>query len=59
MKRVVLFVPVLLLVLTSLAAGQSRTYTIDDLLKARRVGDPRISPDGRRVAFTIGDVTAS
>ena len=36
MKRVVLFVPVLLLVLTSLAAGQSsRTYTIDDLLKAR------------------------
>ena len=56
MKRVVLFVPVLLLVLTSLAAGQSRTYTIDDLLKARRVGDPRISPDGRRVAFTIGDV---
>ena len=56
MKRFVLFVPVLLLVLTSLAAGQSRTYTIDDLLKARRVGDPRISPDGRRVAFTIGDV---
>ncbi|MCA1577616.1 MAG: S9 family peptidase [Acidobacteria bacterium] len=56
MKRVVLFVPVLLLVLTSLAAGQSRTYTVDDLLKVRRVGDPRISPDGRRVAFTIGDV---
>jgi dipeptidyl aminopeptidase/acylaminoacyl peptidase len=56
MKRVVLFVPVLLLVLTSLAAGQSRTYAIDDLLKVRRVGDPRISPDGRRVAFTIGDV---
>ena len=56
MKRFVLFVPVLLLVLTSLAAGQSRTYTIDDLLKARRVGDPQISPDGRRLAFTIGDV---
>jgi dipeptidyl aminopeptidase/acylaminoacyl peptidase len=56
MKRVLLFVPVLLLVLTSLAAGQSRTYSIDDLLKVRRVSDPRISPDGRRVAFTIGDV---
>src|SRR5688500_14656322 len=59
MKRVVLFVPVLLLVLTSLAAGQSRTYTIDDLLKVRRVRDQRISSDGRRVALTIGDVNVT
>ncbi|HEX5835926.1 MAG TPA: hypothetical protein VFY34_18825, partial [Pyrinomonadaceae bacterium] len=56
MKRVVLFVPVLLLVLASIAAAQTRTYTIDDLLKVRRVGDPQVSPDGRSVAFTIGDV---
>jgi hypothetical protein len=58
MKRVVLFVPVLMLVLTSLATAQNRTYTIDDLLKVRRVGDPQVSPDGRQVAFTIGDVKA-
>jgi dipeptidyl aminopeptidase/acylaminoacyl peptidase len=56
MKRFVLFVPVLLLVLSSLATAQTRTYTIEDLLKVRRVGDPQVSPDGRRVAFTIGDV---
>ena len=56
MKRVVLFVPVLLVLLTSLATAQNRTYTVEDLLKVRRVGDPQISPDGRRVAFTIGDV---
>src|SRR5687767_3385467 len=56
MKRVVLFVPVLLLVLASLAAAQNRTYTIDELMKVKRVGDPRVSPDGRRVAFTIGEV---
>ncbi len=34
----------------------NRSYTIDDLLKVRRVGDPQLSPDGRHVAFTIGDV---
>ena len=56
MKRVVFLVPVLLLTLASLAAAQTRTYAIDDLLKVRRVGDPQVSPDGRRVAFTIGDV---
>ena len=56
MKRVAVFVPVLLLVLTSLVSAQNRTYTIEDLLKVRRIGDPQVSPDGRRVAFTVGDV---
>jgi dipeptidyl aminopeptidase/acylaminoacyl peptidase len=40
----------------TLAAAQNRTYTIEDLLKVRRVGDPQVSPDGKRVAFTVGDV---
>ena len=56
MKRFVALVPVLLLALCSLAAAQNRTYTIEDLLKVRRVADPQISPDGKHVAFTIGDV---
>jgi dipeptidyl aminopeptidase/acylaminoacyl peptidase len=56
MKRFVVINVVLLLCLCSLAAAQNRTYTIDDLLKVRRVGDPQLSPDGKRVAFTIGDV---
>ena len=56
MKRVVALVVVLLIGLCSLAAAQSRTYTVEDLLKVRRVDDPQISPDGKHVAFTIGDV---
>lgn len=56
MKRVVLFVPLFLLVLASLVTAQNRTYTVEELFKVRRVGDPQVSPDGRRVAFTIGDV---
>ena len=56
MKRFVALVAVLLVGLCTFAAAQNRTYTIEDLLKARRVGDPRISPDGKQVAFTIGDV---
>jgi len=56
MKRCVVLLTVLLLGLCSLAAAQNRTYTIEDLLKVRRVGDPQMSPDGKQVAFTIGDV---
>ena len=56
MKRFILTVPVLLLILVSIAAAQTRTYTVDDLLKVRRVGEPQVSPDGRWVTFTIADV---
>jgi dipeptidyl aminopeptidase/acylaminoacyl peptidase len=56
MKRSVAVVVVLLIGLCSLAAAQNRTYTIEDLLKVRRVGDPQVSPDGKHVAFTVGDV---
>jgi dipeptidyl aminopeptidase/acylaminoacyl peptidase len=34
----------------------AQTFTFNDLVKLRRVGDPQLSPDGRTVAFTIGDV---
>ena len=56
MKRFVAVLTLLLIGLCSLAAAQNRSYTIEDLLKVRRVGDPQVSPNGRRVAFTIGDV---
>jgi dipeptidyl aminopeptidase/acylaminoacyl peptidase len=56
MKRFVVAVSLCLLVLGSTGFAQTRTYTIEDLLKVRRVGDPQVSPDGKRVAFTIGDV---
>ena len=36
--------------------AQERRFTIDDLLKVRRVGDPQVSPKGDLVAFTITDV---
>lgn len=56
MKRCVALFAVLLVGLCAVATAQNRTYTIDDLLKARRVGDPQVSPDGKRVALTVGDV---
>ena len=57
MKRFVALVALLLVGLCAAAAAQNRTYTIDDLLKVRRVGDPQVSSDGKCVAFTIGDVS--
>ena len=56
MKRFVVVVALLSVGLCSFAQAQNRTYTIEDLLKVRRVGDPQISPDGKHVAFAIGDV---
>jgi dipeptidyl aminopeptidase/acylaminoacyl peptidase len=37
-------------------AQDVRRFTIEDLLKVRRVGDAQVSPDGGHVAFSIGDV---
>jgi dipeptidyl aminopeptidase/acylaminoacyl peptidase len=45
-----------LFVLTFSFANINAQFTINDLLKVRRVGDPQLSPDGKWVAFTIGDV---
>jgi dipeptidyl aminopeptidase/acylaminoacyl peptidase len=60
MKRFVIAISVLVFALSSFAAianaQESRRFTVEDLLKVRRVGDPQISPNGKRVAFTIGDV---
>jgi len=32
------------------------SFTFNDMMKIRRVADPQLSPDGRTIAFVIGDV---
>jgi dipeptidyl aminopeptidase/acylaminoacyl peptidase len=58
MKRFFVSALVVVLALVSAAAAQqsARPFTIDELLKVRRVGDPQVSPDGRTVAYQIGFV---
>src|SRR5215471_1514168 len=55
MKRLFAVSSVVLLALVSVVVAQERRFTIDDLLKVRRVGDPQVSPKGDFVAFTITD----
>ncbi len=58
MKRLLVAFGLSVILLASFAsAQQTGHYAIEDLLKIRRVGDPQVSPDGKRVAFTIGDVS--
>src|SRR5437879_13738307 len=56
MKRFLGISAISLLALATLAFAQERRFTIDDLLKVRRVGDPQVSPKGDFVAFTITDM---
>ncbi len=54
MKRIILSCLLVLFVASAMIA--QTTFTFDNLIKVRRVGDPQLSPDGRTVAFTVGDV---
>jgi dipeptidyl aminopeptidase/acylaminoacyl peptidase len=56
MKQSITLVCLLLLSLSFAVSAQNRTYTVEDLMKVKRVGDPQVSPDGRHLAFTVGDV---
>jgi len=56
MKRFVVVSVISLLAFASFASAQDHRFTIDDLLKVRRVSDPQVSPGGNLVAFTITDV---
>ena len=40
--------------LLSVAVGQSRHFSPDDLPKIVRVSDPQVSPDGKTIAFVVG-----
>jgi len=56
MKRFLVAIGLSFILFASFAGAQSGHYSVEDLLKIRRVGDPQVSADGKRVAFTIGDV---
>ncbi|HKZ78431.1 MAG TPA: S9 family peptidase [Pyrinomonadaceae bacterium] len=57
MKRFGIAIALLVLTLTlPVTAQESHRFTIEDLLKVKRIGDVVLSPDGRQVAFTIGEV---
>ncbi len=49
-----------LLLLTVLSAfyvsAQGPVWTVDDLLRGKRVSDPQVSPDGQWVAYSVGDL---
>ncbi|HEY2932639.1 MAG TPA: S9 family peptidase [Acidobacteriota bacterium] len=38
------------------ALAQGKRFSVDDLIRVRRVSDPEVSPDGRWVVFTISEV---
>ena len=40
-----------------LAVAQKRAMTIDDYLALKSVGDPQLSPDGKRVAYTVTEIS--
>ena len=54
MKRI--FFSVLLMTIFVFAASAQTAFTINDLINTKRVGDPQLSPDGKKIAFTIGIV---
>src|SRR5258705_10533597 len=56
MNRLVVLLAVFLFAATTFVTGQTRTYSVEDLMKVRRVSDPQLSPDGTRLALVIGDV---
>jgi dipeptidyl aminopeptidase/acylaminoacyl peptidase len=56
MKRLFAVSIISLFAFAALVSAQERRFTIDDLLKVRRVGDPQVSPKSDFVAFTITDV---
>jgi Tol biopolymer transport system component len=57
MKRLTLCL-VAILAAFAVIPAQS-VFTFDDLVKTKRVGDPQLSPDGKRVLYTVGVVDFS
>ena len=45
-----------LLALAASAAYSQKNFTFDAMMKIQRVSDPQVSPDGKKVAFTVQTV---
>ncbi len=58
MKRNALAVTFALLLVNSLGAQERRPMSVDDIFELKTVGDPRISPDARWVAYTVSQMNA-
>ncbi len=43
----------LILVVAVIASAQQHPFNVHDLVGMQRIGDPRLSPDGSRVAFVV------
>jgi dipeptidyl aminopeptidase/acylaminoacyl peptidase len=57
MKFFITLFSVLLLVSQTVSAQiMAPTFNVEELLKVRRVSDPQVSPDGKLVAYAVGDV---
>jgi dipeptidyl aminopeptidase/acylaminoacyl peptidase len=56
MKRIFFSFFLLTFTIAGVYAQQNSALTVSELFKIRRVGDPQLAPDGRIVAFAIGDV---
>ena len=56
MKRFVVSLCILVPFLGAAVVAQDHQFTIEELLKVRRVGDPQVSPKGELVAYTINDI---
>ena len=55
--RRVVFSSLFLLLLASAAAAQAkRAMTVDDVIDLVQLSAPRISPDGRRVLYTVSEL---
>lgn len=46
----------LFLALFVVAGPAQSTFTFNEMMSVRRVGDPQLSPDGKKVAYTVGVV---
>ena len=53
MARRLALLPLLLTALPAVAFPGDRPWTSDDVLGLRVVSDPRVSPDGRHVAYVV------
>ena len=51
MKRIIVLLSIVLMAVPAFA--EKRAFTIADLYKIKNVSDPRFSPDGKKIAFSV------